>query len=186
MSTLLSEINQRLSGVSIVTSSCPSCSSNSSPGSYDHSIVDVREDMEDGNARLELRLTVKPPNSTSTAASRCVRNGRANVTSHVTLCRLRSICLAARHKLFHAGPASRLRGFRHWRRGHPRYARSGCGNFVFVRRATHFGSAPTWRPILTSAKIRSPSSSATPHRAGLHVIFTDFFLGSGIGGPGPG
>ncbi|MCR6501926.1 GTPase HflX [Shinella sp. CPCC 101442] len=56
--TLLSEINQRLSGVLVDRDIVvPVMQLQLLPWIYDHSIVDVREDMEDGNVRLELRLT---------------------------------------------------------------------------------------------------------------------------------
>ena len=56
--TLLSEINQRLSGVLVDRDVIvPVMQLQLLPWIYDHSIVDAREDMEDGNVRLELRLT---------------------------------------------------------------------------------------------------------------------------------
>nr|WP_314094035.1 GTPase HflX [uncultured Shinella sp.] len=55
---LLSEINQRLSGVLVDRDvTVPVMQLQLLPWIYDHSIVDVREDLEDGNVRLELRLT---------------------------------------------------------------------------------------------------------------------------------
>ncbi|TAA61555.1 GTPase HflX [Shinella sp. JR1-6] len=55
---LLSEINQRLSGVLVDRDVIlPVTQLQLLPWVYDHSIVDAREDMEDGNVRLELRLT---------------------------------------------------------------------------------------------------------------------------------
>lgn len=55
---LLSEINQRLSGVLVDRDiTVPVMQLQLLPWIYDHSIVDTREDLEDGNVRLELRLT---------------------------------------------------------------------------------------------------------------------------------
>lgn len=55
---LLSEINQRLSGVLVDRDVVvPVMQLQLLPWIYDHSIVDAREDLEDGNVRLELRLT---------------------------------------------------------------------------------------------------------------------------------
>ncbi|WP_313526892.1 GTPase HflX [Shinella sp.] len=55
---LLAEINQRLSGVLVDRDIVvPVMQLQLLPWIYDHSIVDVREDLEDGNVRLELRLT---------------------------------------------------------------------------------------------------------------------------------
>lgn len=55
---LLSEINQRLSGVLVDRDVIlPVTQLQLLPWVYDHSIVDAREDLEDGNVRLELRLT---------------------------------------------------------------------------------------------------------------------------------
>ena len=55
---LLSEINQRLSGVLVDRDiTVPVMQLQLLPWIYDHSIVDAREDLEDGNVRLELRLT---------------------------------------------------------------------------------------------------------------------------------
>ncbi|MCP8893394.1 GTPase HflX [Shinella daejeonensis] len=55
---LLSEINERLSGVLVYRSAVvPLEKLQLLPWIYDHSIVDAREDLEDGNVRLELRLT---------------------------------------------------------------------------------------------------------------------------------
>ncbi|WP_430439245.1 GTPase HflX [Shinella sp.] len=55
---LLSEINQRLSGVLVDREVIlPVTQLQLLPWVYDHSIVDAREDLEDGNVRLELRLT---------------------------------------------------------------------------------------------------------------------------------
>ena len=56
--TLLAEINQRLSGVLVDRDIIvPVMQLQLLPWIYDHSIVDSREDLEDGNVRLELRLT---------------------------------------------------------------------------------------------------------------------------------
>ena len=56
--SLLSEINQRLSGVLVDRDVIvPVTKLQLLPWIYDHSIVDAREDLEDGNVRLELRLT---------------------------------------------------------------------------------------------------------------------------------
>ena len=56
--TLLAEINQRLSGVLVDRDvTVPVMQLQLLPWIYDHSIVDAREDLEDGNVRLELRLT---------------------------------------------------------------------------------------------------------------------------------
>ena len=56
--TLLGEINQRLSGVLVDRDVIvPVAKLQLLPWIYDHSIVDAREDLEDGNVRLELRLT---------------------------------------------------------------------------------------------------------------------------------
>lgn len=56
--TLLAEINQRLSGVLVDRDVVvPVMQLQLLPWIYDHSIVDAREDLEDGNVRLELRLT---------------------------------------------------------------------------------------------------------------------------------
>ena len=56
--TLLAEINRRLSGVLVDRDVVvPVMQLQLLPWIYDHSIVDLREDMEDGNVRLELRLT---------------------------------------------------------------------------------------------------------------------------------
>jgi GTP-binding protein HflX len=56
--TLLGEINQRLSGVLVDRDVIvPVMQLQLLPWIYDHSIIDLREDMEDGNVRLELRLT---------------------------------------------------------------------------------------------------------------------------------
>ncbi|WP_313193044.1 GTPase HflX [Shinella zoogloeoides] len=55
---LLAEINQRLSGVLVDRDVVvPVMQLQLLPWIYDHSIVDAREDLEDGNVRLELRLT---------------------------------------------------------------------------------------------------------------------------------
>ena len=55
---LLAEINQRLSGVLVDRDvTVPVMQLQLLPWIYDHSIVDAREDLEDGNVRLELRLT---------------------------------------------------------------------------------------------------------------------------------
>src|SRR5690606_26734290 len=55
---LLGEINQRLSGVLVDRDVIvPLTQLQLLPWIYDHSVVDAREDMEDGNVRLELRLT---------------------------------------------------------------------------------------------------------------------------------
>ena len=55
---LLAEINERLSGVLVDReASIPVTKLQLLPWVYDHSIVDMREDMEDGSVRLELRLT---------------------------------------------------------------------------------------------------------------------------------
>ncbi|MGB3875671.1 MAG: GTPase HflX [Shinella zoogloeoides] len=55
---LLTEINQRLSGVLVDRDVVvPVMQLQLLPWIYDHSIVDAREDLEDGNVRLELRLT---------------------------------------------------------------------------------------------------------------------------------
>jgi GTPase len=55
---LLAEINQRLSGVLVDRDvTVPVTQLQLLPWIYDHSIVDAREDLEDGNVRLELRLT---------------------------------------------------------------------------------------------------------------------------------
>lgn len=55
---LLGEINQRLSGVLVERDVIvPVMQLQLLPWVYDHSIVDVREDLDDGNVRLELRLT---------------------------------------------------------------------------------------------------------------------------------
>jgi GTPase len=55
---LLSEINQRLSGVLVDRDVIvPVTKLQLLPWVYEHSIVDAREDLEDGNVRLELRLT---------------------------------------------------------------------------------------------------------------------------------
>ena len=55
---LLGEINQRLSGVLVDREVVvPVMQLQLLPWIYDHSIVDAREDLEDGNVRLELRLT---------------------------------------------------------------------------------------------------------------------------------
>ncbi|MDP9592117.1 UNVERIFIED_ORG: GTP-binding protein HflX [Shinella zoogloeoides] len=55
---LLDEINKRLSGVLVDRDVIvPITQLQLLPWIYDHSIVDVREDLEDGNVRLELRLT---------------------------------------------------------------------------------------------------------------------------------
>ena len=55
---LLSNINQRLSGVLVDRDVVlPVTQLQLLPWVYDHSIVDAREDLEDGNVRLELRLT---------------------------------------------------------------------------------------------------------------------------------
>ncbi|AOF91880.1 GTPase HflX [Sinorhizobium sp. RAC02] len=56
--TLLAEINRRLSGVLVDRDVIvPVRQLQLLPWIYDHSIIDLREDMEDGNVRLELRLT---------------------------------------------------------------------------------------------------------------------------------
>jgi GTPase len=56
--TLLGEINQRLSGVLVDRDVIvPVMQLHLLPWIYDHSIIDLREDLEDGNVRLELRLT---------------------------------------------------------------------------------------------------------------------------------
>ncbi len=56
--TLLDEINRRLSGVLVDRDVVvPVAKLQLLPWVYDHSIVDAREDLEDGNVRLELRLT---------------------------------------------------------------------------------------------------------------------------------
>ncbi|WLS08325.1 GTPase HflX [Shinella sumterensis] len=55
---LLDEINKRLSGVLVDRDVIvPITQLQLLPWIYDHSIVDAREDLEDGNVRLELRLT---------------------------------------------------------------------------------------------------------------------------------
>jgi len=55
---LLDEINRRLSGVLVHRDVIvPVMQLQLLPWIYDHSIVDAREDLEDGNVRLELRLT---------------------------------------------------------------------------------------------------------------------------------
>ena len=55
---LLGEINERLSGVLVYRNAVvPLEKLQLLPWIYDHSIVDAREDLEDGNVRLELRLT---------------------------------------------------------------------------------------------------------------------------------
>jgi GTP-binding protein HflX len=55
---LLDEINRRLSGVLVHRDAIvPVMQLQLLPWIYDHSIVDAREDLEDGNVRLELRLT---------------------------------------------------------------------------------------------------------------------------------
>jgi GTP-binding protein HflX len=55
---LLDEINRRLSGVLVDRDVIvPLTQWQLLPWIYDHSVVDAREDMEDGNVRLELRLT---------------------------------------------------------------------------------------------------------------------------------
>ena len=55
---LLDEINRRLSGVLVDRDVVvPLTQLQLLPWIYDHSVVDAREDMEDGNVRLELRLT---------------------------------------------------------------------------------------------------------------------------------
>lgn len=55
---LLGEINQRLSGVLVERDVIvPVMQLQLLPWVYDHSIVDIREDLDDGNVRLELRLT---------------------------------------------------------------------------------------------------------------------------------
>lgn len=55
---LLSEINQRLSGVLVDRDVIlPVTQLQLLPWVYDHSIVDGREDLEDGTVRLDLRLT---------------------------------------------------------------------------------------------------------------------------------
>ncbi|MBB5041765.1 GTPase HflX [Shinella fusca] len=55
---LLDEINRRLSGVLVDRDVIvPLTQLQLLPWIYDHSVVDAREDMEDGNVRLELRLT---------------------------------------------------------------------------------------------------------------------------------
>ena len=55
---LLAEINRRLSGVLVDRDVIvPVMQLQLLPWIYDHSIVDAREDLEDGNVRLELRLT---------------------------------------------------------------------------------------------------------------------------------
>jgi GTP-binding protein HflX len=55
---LLGEINQRLSGVLVDRDVVvPVMQLQLLPWIYDHSIIDSREDLEDGNVRLELRLT---------------------------------------------------------------------------------------------------------------------------------
>jgi len=55
---LLDEINRRLSGVLVDRDVIvPIGQLQLLPWIYDHSVVDAREDMEDGNVRLELRLT---------------------------------------------------------------------------------------------------------------------------------
>lgn len=55
---LLSEINRRLSGVLVDRDIIvPVTKLQLLPWLYEHSIIDAREDMEDGNVRLELRLT---------------------------------------------------------------------------------------------------------------------------------
>ena len=55
---LLSEINRRLSGVLVDRDVIlPVTQLQLLPWVYDHSIVDARQDLEDGNVRLELRLT---------------------------------------------------------------------------------------------------------------------------------
>ncbi|MXN54231.1 GTPase HflX [Shinella sp. AETb1-6] len=55
---LLDEINKRLSGVLVDRDVIvPVTQLQLLPWIYDHSIVDAREDLEDGNVRLELRLT---------------------------------------------------------------------------------------------------------------------------------
>jgi len=55
---LLAEINQRLSGVLVDRDvTVPVMQLQLLPWIYDHSVVDAREDLEDGNVRLELRLT---------------------------------------------------------------------------------------------------------------------------------
>ena len=55
---LLAEINQRLSGVLVDRDVIiPVTQLQLLPWIYDHSIVDAREDLEDGNVRLDLRLT---------------------------------------------------------------------------------------------------------------------------------
>ncbi len=55
---LLGEINRRLSGVLVDRDVVvPLTQLQLLPWIYDHSVVDAREDMEDGNVRLELRLT---------------------------------------------------------------------------------------------------------------------------------
>jgi GTP-binding protein HflX len=55
---LMGEINQRLSGVLVDRDVIvPVMQLQLLPWIYDHSIVDAREDLEDGNVRLDLRLT---------------------------------------------------------------------------------------------------------------------------------
>ena len=55
---LMAEINQRLSGVLVFRDVIvPVMQLQLLPWIYDHSIVDTREDLEDGNVRLDLRLT---------------------------------------------------------------------------------------------------------------------------------
>ena len=55
---LLAEINRRLSGVLVDRDVIvPVMQLQLLPWIYDHSIVDAREDLEDGNVRLDLRLT---------------------------------------------------------------------------------------------------------------------------------